>query len=296
MIAAAGVAVVSVLALAARRNKGRTLPAPGARETVKEPFVVKGSLPDAPEATWSSLYRRVGTKSRIAGLGFALLTVVFLVLSYYTQFVVFEIDSIVTFLACIILLFSEPRRKVQARLIDAILSSSGKVTAELAATRSEKFEYVPGTGGVSGVTLLPSNAPEASSKGNDGGLPITPPGKALAELFLREAGISRPTFESLEASLPQVVTENFGLANTIKLVRRDDSIKITLGAPSFECPCQSAGLAGKPGVLGCTVGSFFAVLACAAEGRPLELQGCVRDNASDTLELIMRLEGAGGKN
>ena len=247
------------------------------------------------EATWASLNRRVGLKSKVAGVGFAVLTAVLLVLSQVTQSIVFEIDSLVAFLAALVLLLSEPRRRVHASLVDAILSSNEMSIADFAAKESDTYEYVPRTKGVSGVILTPASHAGLHLAAGNGVLRVTPPGRALAELFMREAGVSSPTFESLQASLPQVISENFGLANSARLTREGDLVRVVLGRPSFECPCSNGGLAGRSGVVGCTVGSFIAVLVCAAEGRSLELQSCQRDSNSDTLEIAMRLESGEGK-
>ena len=64
-------------------------------------------MPDV--SVFSKLYGRVGRYSRYAGIGFIVLSVVFLVIAVSDQFIVFEIDSIVAFLAAIVLLFKDPR-------------------------------------------------------------------------------------------------------------------------------------------------------------------------------------------
>ena len=276
-----------------RRFRKRAEVPEGFRRAPREPSA--NAAKPTTRVTWASLNARVGLKSKVAGVGFAVLTAVLLILSQLTQSIVFEIDSLVAFLAALVLLFSEPRRRVHGSLIDAILSSNEMSIADFAAKESDTYEYVPEARGVSGVVLTPQDhtgfRPDAESQV----LRITPPGRALAELFAREAGVLDPTFESLEASLPQVVRENFGLASTVSLAREGDLIKVVLGKPSFECPCQNGGLAGKSGVVGCTVGSFVAVLVCTAEGLPLELNGCQRDGLSDTLEISMRLKLREGK-
>lgn len=256
---------------------------------VQRPGVPSEKIDHTP---WASLYKRIGSKSKLAGLVFAILTTGLLILSTITQFIVFEIDSIIAFLATLVLLFSEPRKTVQARVIDAVLDSSERSIADLAAREADSFEYLPEKDGIAGVVMVPvAQVPVSQGKLSlvSGGSRITPPGRALAVLFAREAGVSTPSIDSLEASLPRIMTENFGLANSVMLSVDDASVRVLLGSPSFECPCSADGLTAKSGVPGCTVASFLAVLVCASTRRPLMLEGCARDAKADTWEVRMKL-------
>lgn len=243
--------------------------------------------------TWASLYSKVGSRSKFAGIVFAGLTSVLLVLSFLTQYIVFEIDSILAFLVSIVLLFSDPRRRVQSPVMDAILDSSGRSIQELAVKQSEQYEYLPAAKGVSGVVLVPVMASNGILKidGSEASY-VTPPGRALAELFVKVVGLPYPSINSLEASLPRVVTENFGLARSMRLFRNGDSVTMSLGSPSFKCPCGE-GRVERKGVAGCPVASFLAVLVCAAEGRPLILSECSRDSAADTWQVSMGIATVG---
>jgi hypothetical protein len=273
---AVAITLVSVVYVRGRRNRPPAGPKAGKTWT------------PTPAGTWASLTQSVGRKSWVAGVGFVGLTVVLLLASYFTGLVVFEIDSIVSFLAAVVLLFSEPKRKVQPSVLDAILSSTERSISDLASRESSAFEYVPVGPGVPGVLVEPL------ANGKPGGPGITPPGRALAELFSRETGVVKPTFASLDASLPGVVTETFGLARGMRFAHSEDSVKVVLGAPSFECPCGNGDGRGGSGVPGCTVASFFAVLVCSSAERPLSLESCRRDSASDTWEVSMRLEKKAG--
>lgn len=241
----------------------------------------------SPSRIWAVTTARVGKRSRVAGVGFVALTVVLLLLSYWTKAVVFEIDSVVSFLMVLVLFFSEPRRKVQPRLLDAVLSSTERSIAELANAQYPGFNYVPGARGYSGVVMVPIADGKASSGTK---VAVTPPGRAMAELFARETGILNPTMESLDASLPGVVTETFGLAGRAELEQKGDSVRVMLGAPSFECSCVDGVQTPHPGVPGCTVASFFAVLVCASAQRRISLMECKRDRDADTWEVSMQLE------
>lgn len=286
-----GVLVVAVLASQFRRRGSK--PRPIAAATPGKPLFteVKPAPSTVENQQWSSIYRRVGTRSKYAGVGFVILTAILLLLSYLTQYIVFEIDSIIAFLAALVLFFSEPRRRVQTRVMDAILNSNQRSVAELAARQSDAYEYVPAASGVSGVNLSPVQSNPAHNEKSAPG--FTPPGRALAELFVREAGIPVPSFDALEASLPQVVTENFGLARSAKLIRKDNTITLLLESPSFECPCRNDTDSPGSGVPGCTVASFLAVLVCAAESKPLMLTECSKDQSKDTWQVSVHLLNSG---
>lgn len=243
------------------------------------------------DTVWTSLNKRVGSWSRFVGLSFGILTIVFLLLSYLTQSIIFEIDSIVTFLAAAVLLFSEPRKRVNVRVLDAILTSSDRTIADLAAEGFNMYAYVPAEKGVSGVVIVAVERESGTGKAaaGDGMVQITPPGRSLAELFVRDVGIIEPSFDALEASLPSMITESFGLADSVKLSHEKGSVRVVLRAPFFDCPCSDMQDKRRSGVVGCTIASFLAVLVCASSKSPLSLMRCVRDHDADTWEVSMSL-------
>ena len=112
-------------------------------------------------SVFSKLYRGVGRYSRYAGIGFIVLSVLFLVIAVSDQFIVFEIDSIVAFLAAIVLLFKDPRARVQARVFDAVMGSTDEAIGELSASDAG-FTYVPTGEGVEMVVIIPEVAKSAA--------------------------------------------------------------------------------------------------------------------------------------
>src|ERR1017187_7179133 len=72
----------------------------------------------------SKLYKSVGRSSKFAGIGLGVLSIVFLLLAVYDGFFLFEVDSVIAFMAAIFLLFKDPRARVQSRVLDAMLLSS----------------------------------------------------------------------------------------------------------------------------------------------------------------------------
>jgi hypothetical protein len=243
---------------------------------------------------FSKLYGSIGRSSRSAGLGFIALSVVFLVLSVSDQFIVFEIDSIVAFLAAIFLLFRDPRARVQVRVLDAIIESTDESISELSTFSDAGFTYVPTGRGVEGVVVVPERLEDAAvPDGDRPGAPFkafTPPGRRLAMVYVREVGLTQITMDALSASLSGTMQENFGLADYADIVSTDDSVKVTLHGASTTCACERDQTRPAKGSIGCTLASFLAVLVCAATKRPLSLEPCVHDVGADEWTVSMDLK------
>jgi len=243
---------------------------------------------------FSKLYGSIGRSSRYAGLGFIVLSIVFLVLAVGDQFIVFEIDSIVAFLAAIFLLFRDPRARAQVRVLDAIMESTDETIGELSTFSDAGFTYVPTGAGVEGVVVVPERLEEAIVP--DGGRPsapfraFTPPGRRLAMIYAREVGLTQITMDVLSASLSGAMQENFGLADSADIVSTDDGVKVTLHGASTTCACETDQARSDPkGSIGCTLASFLAVLVSAATKRPLSLEPCVHDVSADSWTVSMTL-------
>lgn len=249
--------------------------------------MVRGTMSEGD--SFPRLYREVGRTSKIAGLVFAVLCVDLLVLSVRTQFIVFEIDSVIAFLAALVLLFRDPRARVQARVLDAMLMSTNQSAQELSEYAGLEFTYVPTGKGIDEVVVLPVglkgiDPPDGAKSSTE----LTPPGLALAQLFVREAGTARVTLDAIRASLPQMVTGNFGLASSVEVDTKDDLVVVTLHGAAATCACDSDS-GGSGGRIGCTVASFLAILVAYATGRSLALQRCVHDVAADSWTISMEL-------
>jgi len=243
--------------------------------------------PPVEPTTFPRLNRRVGRYSVWAGIGFSGLTVVFLLLSASTQYIVYEVDSVVSFVAALILLLRDPRTRVQGKVLDAVLISSNKTMQELSGLEAESYVYMPKGNAVSEVVVVPRNKPSLASMGQR--VEIIPPGRTLAEVFTREAGVAHPTLEEVRASLPYVLRESLGLAESASVDVREDMVDVTILGSSVSCGCK-----GKPGdqvsgSIGCTVASFMGVLVSASTKRPVLLGECIRDDSSGTWKIPMTL-------
>jgi hypothetical protein len=242
---------------------------------------------------FSKLYGSIGRNARYTGLGFIVLSIVFLVLAVSDQFIVFEIDSIVSFLAAILLLFRDPRARVQVRVLDAIMESTDESIVELSTFSDAGFTYIPTGNGVEGVVVVPKGLEEVSVPNGTPGAPseaFTPPGRGLARVYVREMGVNQLTMDALRGSLPVAVRENFGLADSLDIVSTDDGVKMTLHGAATTCACE-ADQTRPPskGSIGCTLASFLAVLVSASTKRPLSLERCVHEVGPDAWIISMIL-------
>jgi len=242
---------------------------------------------------FSRLYGSVGRHSRYAGLGFIALSIIFLVLAVADQFIVFEVDSIVSFLAAILLLFKDSRARVQVRVLDAIMWYGDETIGELSTFSDAGFTYLPTGDHVEGVVVVSAPLEKVAALNRDrSGAPFegfTPPGRGLAKIYVREVGLTQVTMDTLRASLPGAMQENFGLADSVDIASTDDSVKVTLHGASTTCACESDRVRPSKGTIGCTIASFLAVLMSTATKRPVSLEPCVHDLGADTWTVSMIL-------
>jgi hypothetical protein len=96
--------------------------------------------------------------------------------------------------------------------------------------------------------------------------------------------------EGLAVSLPIIVCENLGLAASLSINGKGDRVEVVLRGPASVCRSKGDGTSpSSPGVIGCTVASFFAVLYSSASKRPVVLEDCAHDEATDTWSIGLNL-------
>jgi hypothetical protein len=236
----------------------------------------------------SALYRRIGKRQKLAGIGFVIASIVFLGLSVPLKNVVLEVDSIVSFTVAAILFLKQSRSRVQSRVLGAIVLSLGTTIAELSARAGSGFFYSPLGKGISDVAVV--NSPD-TAPGDRSGVPfkVVPPGMGLAKLFARETGDNSITTESLQYLLPSVIRENFGLADATVVSAVDGKVEVLLRNPAVYCNCQNDE-PKRTAVIGCTVSSFLAVLYSYASQKSLYLDRCVTDSELKTWRVSMSLQ------
>jgi hypothetical protein len=314
-----------------------------------------GQSPSRRQSSPLKLRRR--KKSATGALLLSVLTVLFILLSYRTGNLLFEFDSIVSFLAALVLLFRDTTHSVQARVVNRILTSSHELVADLSAygLGGSSFLYVPEGRRVGDVMLVPQRAGEATpptppSDKDEGGVPaassgpanpqqarvagsgsrsaesaptesgmikdvqddsrasapsgsdgeqkatttvsnlkFAPPGRAMAELFLRESALRDPTFDDIIAAIPETIVDGFQLADacSVSVDSSDEAVEVKLVHPVLAGGCgpKSEGT----GVVGCEVCSMLAVLFSSSASRVVSLGGCTRDEKRDTSTTSLHL-------
>ena len=298
------------------------------------------------------------TKSARGAIVLSALTVVFIVLSYRTGNLLFEFDSIVSFLAALILLFRDTSHTVQARVVNRILTSSRQLVADLSAygLGGSGFLYVPEGRKVGDVMLVPQTGSEvarpvpsldkaeggipaasmssATSQPSDVGAPelgssdstpsqsggtkdvhddnpgsgsletdgektattisnlkFAPPGRAMAELFLRESALKEPTMDDIIAAIPETVVDGFQLADSSSVSLKpsdNETVEVRLVHPVLASGCGATKPEGS-GIVGCEVCSMLAVLFSSSTSRVVSLDGCTRDEESDSSTTSLHL-------
>jgi hypothetical protein len=257
-------------------------------------YAGKGTFPWTPpageESSWplSVLYRRIGKKQKVAGVGFVIASVFFLVLAVLLKSVVLEIDSVVSFAVAAILFLKESRNRVQSKVLGAIILSLGTTIAGLSSKAGSSFYYSPFGKEISDVAVVgsPENMP---TERQEDSFKVVPPGMGLATLFAREAEAGSITAETLSYLLPSVIRENFGLAEAVDVMTTEGRVEVVLRNPPALCSCQSEE-SRSTGVVGCTVSSFLAVLYTFASQGAVYLDRCSTDNESRTWRVSMSLQ------
>jgi hypothetical protein len=210
--------------------------------------------------------------------------------------VVFQIDSVLALVAAIIVLLRGHGSSVQIRVVDRMLSSYEKLISGFSrgALRTATFTYRPMGDDIVDVIVaveppeqnrtsaraqsngtISESSQESITKSDTSPDPVipstlTPPGADLAELFLREMGVSNPSLESLIQSLNSVACGRLELAESVEAKRTGDAIEIVIEHPAITSSVSDLdlkrGMDGNYftwlGLLGSPMASLFAVLFC----------------------------------
>jgi hypothetical protein len=301
------------------------------------------------------------TKSAQGAIALSGLTVAFIALSYRTGNLLFQFDSIVSFLAALVLLFRDTSHRVQARVVNRILTSSHELIADLSdyGLGGSGFLYVPEgrkvgdvmlvpvTGGAIAAPDLPTGKDEtgipaasgsansqpsregvsglrAANNNNASGMPgdlkdmqndtggssfekasegekrtttsisnlkFAPPGRAMAELFLRESALKDPAMDEIIAAIPLILVDGFQLADSSSVSVKssgDETVEVTLVHPVLNNDCRFPKAEGT-GIVGCEICSMLAVLFSSSTSRLVSLDGCAHDETTDISTASLRL-------
>ncbi|HZW57130.1 MAG TPA: hypothetical protein VFF30_12645 [Nitrososphaerales archaeon] len=234
------------------------------------------------------IQRRLGERSKVAGASFAVISIFFLILSYFSNFIVFEIDSLVAFIAAIILLTREPSNSIQSRLVNRILDSLSTLNDQLAQGLSFRDVVYVATGPKVSDVVLGTSDPVREA--------LEPPGKSLAQLFCRQMNADHVTLSDLDVQLPRILTQDFRLASDVVVNRDGDSkVDVRILNPALNCSNRAVAPGNNTGMIGCALGSLVAILYANATTKVVRLVDCSTSKGRNMLDVRLSLtEKAGG--
>jgi hypothetical protein len=258
------------------------------------------------QSALAPLHKRFGRRSRGAAIVLIVASFAMLVISYFYPSIVLQLESIIAFIAAIVLLFREQRHSVQLRIVTRMLNSSHEFIESLARDNLNPvdYSYFPLGPGISDVAILPSSElgtqfgqlPDEEGARNGNSMEqksfshkLVPPGRGLAELFERE--IPSRTLDELIGSLSAVVCQRFELASAARAIFDGKVISVILVQPALKDSCNSGG-AKEPkvtSVIGCAVCSMLATLICYTTRRETKLNECLYDMLRDVSTVRLEL-------
>ena len=267
------------------------------------------------KATSATLRRRTGRKSRTGAIVLLILSVILIVISYLYPNIVVEVDSVVAFAAALVLIYRDTIHSVQLRVVDRILDSSHAEASQLASMMKfpSQSHYVHEMKGekISDVFLVVPSSSSLSSRRpkEDSGviqqaddnnnrqsetIELIPPGRSLAQLFLRELAKDSPNLQDLSNAMQPIFSENLGLSFESSMkVTSPDSVSVRIIQPVLKSPCAQEGSGeGSPTEysLVCAVCSLLAVLVCYASKRPVSIKSCYHDAKQRITSIEYHLE------
>ncbi|MDG6921910.1 MAG: hypothetical protein JRN67_01300 [Nitrososphaerota archaeon] len=241
----------------------------------------------------ASLRSKIGRRSRLGSVALLVLSVALLVLSYQFRGIVLEVNSVVAFVAGLVLLFRDVRHAVQSRVVDRILLSNAEFVQSLSPNlRGTGFSYVTRGLNASDVVVVPSAEAERffrkDSLNSKALTELIPPGKGLAELFAREIDDDNPTLDKILRQAPIVISDRFDLASSTVVRQDNDNLEFVLVHPTLDVSCDGDGKNSNSKV-GCPICSLIATVVCTSSKRETLIENCSRDQIRDALTVRLRL-------
>lgn len=230
------------------------------------------------------LRRKIGSKSRIGAIFLLLLSAILLAVSYKFPNILAEVDSVVAFLAALILIYRDTTHSVQLRVVDRILDSSRAQISELSTFRipSGYIHELKGEKVTDVVLVFASNHSNSAQPDSGQAKPeLTPPGRSLAQLFLRELGKTNPELQDLKSAMQPIFSESLGLSLESNLdLNSEESVTATIAQPVIKIACDDN--PNENYSLSCVVCSLLAVLICFTTKRRVSIVSCRHDSKEVT--------------
>ncbi|MCL5068197.1 MAG: hypothetical protein M1368_07585 [Thaumarchaeota archaeon] len=242
-------------------------------------------------------------KSRMGAIVLSILAIAALVASYKFPGPVIDFSSVIAFFGVLILIFVDTSQTIQARIVDRVMESSKALVDELSSGLGDvKYLYVQIGNAINSIFVVPL---EGANQGVvQGGTPsqlvtqqkelhLIPLGRGLAELYIKELGIPKPSFEDIQSSSQRIFCQTLHLASDIRIERSGDRIDVVLNHPVFKSSCNPTlhtETLAKPGCLGCEVCSLHAVFASYSLSKSVSIEECYYDLENDSTLVALKVE------
>ena len=242
----------------------------------------------------SHLRKKIRGRSRIGAVGLLILSVALLVLSYRFRTIVLEVNSVVAFVAGLILLFRDVRHTVQSRIVDRILISNAELVQSLSPSlHGVKLSYVPRAPGSSNVVVVPSAEAEGffrkDSTDYKASVELIPPGSSLAELFHREIDSESSSLDDVLRQASSIISDRFDLASSTIMRKDKENLEFILARPTIAASCSDGGESDRSSRLGCPICSMFATVVCSTAQRETTIEKCERNSQRDILTVKVKM-------
>ena len=246
----------------------------------------------------SKLHRR----SRIGALILSIVTIASLLASYRFPGPVIDISSVISFVSVLILIFVDTSQNIQARVVDRVMESSRALVDELSPRFGNvKYLYVQMGNAINSIFVIPlesgdqevlqSRTPNQLVTQQEE-IHLIPLGRGLAELYIKELGIPKPSFDNIQNSSQRIICQTLHLASDARIDRSGDRVEVLLNKPVLKNSCNPKPRSDstKPGSIGCEVCSLYAVVASLSLSKSISIAQCAYDVETDATLVSLKIE------
>ncbi|MDG6903965.1 MAG: hypothetical protein JRM96_03540 [Nitrososphaerota archaeon] len=231
------------------------------------------------------MWQARGSHSRLTGLAMLVVSGAFLSFAFLTNYTLFEMVALVSFVMGVFLIATELEPRV--KLLPSAEGLVGPLLALSSGLAAHGFEgtavYVPQEGGV---------VMRFKKQGEAGSSAMPPVGHGLAVALEREIGpLADAKFSYVSNWVPKAVEKGLGLADRVTIDYKDGRVDATLKRPYVRTLCGNEGFNKQVCCrFGCPlVGSLGEILA-ASSGTEVAYQGCIYEHRSQTSTATFKME------
>jgi hypothetical protein len=237
-----------------------------------------------------NIWRARGRRSRLAGSVMLVWGALFLILAYFTRYIVFEIISIIGLFLGVILVFTTMERFVKLRVANRAMLSSMLMIIDVLRDQSMtgKATFISDGGRIwvakssnPHLMLKPEflNGPVFQSTG----LLITSPGRGLRESYEDEIGSLKDRgLEYVLHWLPRVISQALSLSDETEVSIEGNRVQTRLLHPVVQSLCVSKEMNENIcQTIGCPLTASIGETLAISVGRPVRHLRCLYDTGRD---------------